>query len=137
MPSDHKPITEAELKEMEKCVEDANNAESTKDWIGVAEVGVIKHLPRLIAEVRRLRAALEVYAHPYRWDVDAGAGLGEVVFIQPPEHLDAPGYELARKALGWDPPSEPCDNPSCDGVKEPDGHRCFKDGCWLDDGSEM
>lgn len=135
---DHKSITEAELKGL----------------AGMVEAGVFAYdhdpnlVGRLIAEVRRLREALTSYAEVSNWW--HGQPLGEpstqgrrhVLWEHPhPDYRNAPGYKLARLALGWGPPAEPCENPSCDGVRGDktygDAHRCFKDGRWLDDGSEM
>lgn len=136
MTSDYKPITEEELKEMDKAATFV---------MGYAPNGVARDWLRLISEVRRLRSALELYATPSQWAVAwsyRGRTFTNVLFA--PDRLDlrnGEGYLLARDALGWGPPIKPCDNPSCDGVKDDktfgDAHRCFKDGRWLDDGSEM
>lgn len=138
---DHKPLTEAELKEMEAY---CHGAEARGDYVGYA--------PGLIAEVRRLREgnqkltmALTSYAMQSNWSdftsLPSKKTVPQVWDHPGPGYREAPGYQLARDALGWGPPPEPCDNPSCDGVKDDktfgDAHRCFKDGRWLDDGSEM
>ncbi len=154
--ADYKPISEEELKEMEATS------------IRLASLGVeLTIMPRLIAEVRRLKAeafalahrrdqqchlyemeleklrnALGMYGMPAHWGSSpAGCIWDRVWEPAAPELRNEPGWVLARKALGWSEPSEPCENPSCDGVKDDknygDAHRCFKDGRWLDDGSEM
>lgn len=138
---DHKPITEAELAEMEA-------------WLTRVGAQSDSQMRRLITEVRRLHGVVESYAVESNWiwgtdTMDPIPGHWRVAFFVPPhpDYRNAPGYKLAREALGWGPLDEPCDNPSCDGVKDdpnypgdgPDGmvHRCFKDGHWLDDGSKM
>lgn len=114
-----KPISEEELKEMEDI------------GLGAEIEGV--NVPRLIAEVRRLRDALVKVsdtAAEAEYDYDS-AQAANVHYCG----------QVAREALGWPERGRPCDNPSCDGVKDDknygDTHRCFKDGRWLDDGSEM
>lgn len=113
MTSDHKPITEAELKEMER------------------EYGLERgHLPamtRLIAEVRRLRAIL-TGCHGHDADCEYVTGI-----------IGLPGansvFCQCRRTE-----EKPCDWPGCDGIETigcPHPHRHFKDGYWLDDGSEM
>lgn len=136
-PSSPKPLTEAELKEI---------ADGCHPW-GVYEDWEV--VLRLIAEVRRLRAqvteygdALMLYGAASSWGSDSGAGIDTQVWEPAnPEYRNQPGYQRARDALGWGSPDASCDNPSCDGVKGDktfgDAHRCFKDGRWLDDGSEM
>jgi hypothetical protein len=153
MPSDdqHKPISEEEMETWEESIRTGH-----PDEFGEGP----KPVARLIAEVRRLKAeafalvhrrdqqchlyemeleklrnALGMYGMPACWD-------GYQTWSPPtPELRNEPGWVLARKALGWSEPSEPCENPSCDGVKDDknygDAHRHFKDGRWLDDGSEM
>lgn len=133
--SNHKPITEAELKEMEHLY-------PLVPCRACGDSGEM--IVRLIAEVRRQRVALTSYAEASNWTWQSGdmATDAKDTFCPPhPDYRHADGYKLAREAIGWDPPDEPCDNPSCDGVKDDitygARHRCFKDGCWLDDGSEM
>lgn len=135
---DPKPLTEAELKEMEAMT-----------WAEGDLGELLDQRDRLIAEVRRLRAqvseygdALMLYGAASSWGSDSGAGIDTQVWEPAnPEYRNQPGYQRAREALGWGSPDEPCDNPSCDGVKGDktfgDAHRCFKDGRWLDDNEEM
>lgn len=124
-----KPITEADLKEME---ERWYRRDSHDD-----------DTPRLLAEIRRLREALEHYGSGALWWYPTCGGVGSKKTHFEPLRADLrgePGYKLARLALEWKyPPPEPCPNPKCDGIAGEDGtqHRCFKDGRWLDDGSEL
>lgn len=128
---DAKPITEAELKEMEVRTR----------WIRIYSVDVSAEWQRLIAEVRRLREALEHYGTEALWDYQSGDSAEnwkDTFRPLRPDLSEEPGYKLARLALGWQyPPPQPCANPKCDGVEDGTQHRCFKDGRWLDDGSEM
>lgn len=136
-----KPPTEAELKKMEERVRSLP--------VSITTAWLIRSNGTLIAEVRRLRAqvseygdALMLYGAASSWGSDSGAGIDTQVWEPAnPEYRNQPGYQRAREALGWGSPDEPCDNPSCDGVKGDktfgDAHRCFKDGRWLDDNEEM
>lgn len=135
MPNDHKPITEEELKEWEQEMEPWGMLSEGPDIEGV--------IKRLISEVRGLREALGTYGELSSWVDMFAHGIEYHAFTPARQDArNAPGYKLARLALGWEyPPPEPCPNPSCDGIKDDktynDAHRCFKDGRWLDDGSEM
>lgn len=186
MNSDHTPITEAELKEMERVTDAATEgpwqvgydgpsrpmlltADTTQGqrMLSISGYGAYRssgwgsyeneeadhafaamarsEMVRLIAEVRRLREALTSYAEVSNWwheqplGEPMASGRRHVLWEHPhPDYRNAPGYKLAREALGWGPPAEPCENPSCDGVKTfGDTHRCFKDGRWLDANEEM
>lgn len=168
MNSDHKPITEADLTQWEADVARGFSATPLRYGALIAEVRWLREELELeqigrralheqldyerkimdASETSKVRAALGCYGMPAWWGSDAAGGIHDQVWEpSAPELRDEPGWVLARKALGWPEPSEPCDNPSCDGVRDdpnypgdgPDGmvHRCFKDGRWLDDGSEM
>ena len=126
MTTDRKPITETELKEWEREME---------PW-GFLDVGPSERevIERLIAEVRRLRgikrlslddieSVLEEQEYPECEIASIMVGMAD--------RLGSARYR-GHTDLGH---NEECGNTDCDALGP--HPRCFKDGRWLDDGSEM